>query len=105
MASKNPQLDEFHRTVGRALTTWQDAETVLFLLAHCILKTDYKLSSIVFFQIRSADNKLKLVEALCEKGLPKKAYDKWTPLRKELSDCLGKRNFVAHGEVGQMIHG
>ncbi len=36
----------------------------LFVLAHAIMQTDYKYSSVVFLHIQSADSKVKLVDRL-----------------------------------------
>src|ERR1700730_5452807 len=60
-------------------------------------QTDYKYSSIVFFHIRSADSKVKLVDRLCHAHFDKTIIKKeWTPLLKDLNSAVEIRNSIAH---------
>ena len=52
----------FYHAIGRATARWQHVEAGLFVLAHAIMQTDYKYSSVVFLHIQSADSKVKLVK-------------------------------------------
>src|ERR1700736_7018946 len=76
----------FYRAVGKASARWQHVEAGLFILAHAIMQTDYQYSSIVFFHIRSADSKVKLVDRLCHAHFDKTIIKKeGTPLLKDLN--------------------
>jgi hypothetical protein len=79
----------FYRAVGKASARWQRVEAGLFILAHAIMQTAYQYSSIVFFHIRSADSKVKLVDRLCHAHFDKTIIKKeWTPLLKDLNSAV-----------------
>ena len=59
----------FYHAIGRATARWQHVEAGLFVLAHAIMQTDYKYSSVVFLHIQSAASKVKLVDRLCPRSL------------------------------------
>ena len=91
---------EFQAKLGRALTRWQYVETGLFVLAHALMETRYEVSSTVFFHIKSAENKLSLVDKLCRLNLSQQVWQgEWRDLRKELSAHIDIRNALAHFEV------
>jgi hypothetical protein len=56
--------EEMYRALGKALTRWQYIETGLYLIAHCLMETEHQVSSLAFFQIKSAENKLAFVDRL-----------------------------------------
>jgi hypothetical protein len=90
----------FYRAIGRASARWQHIEAGLFVLAHAIMQTDYKYSSVVFFHIKSADSKVQLVDRLCRAYFDKTTIrEEWTPLLKDLNSAVGIRNSIAHWEA------
>jgi hypothetical protein len=92
--------NELHRAMGDAMTRWQYIETGLYLIAHCILGVDPKLSSVVFFQIKSGETKLTLVDRMCVLALAPDTYeDAWKPLLKTMRNHLTVRNAMAHYEA------
>lgn len=94
----------FYRAVGKASARWQHVEASLFILAHAIMQTDYQYSSIVFFHIRSADSKVKLVDRLCRAHFDKTIIKKeWTPLLKDLNSAVETRNSIAHWEANFIL--
>jgi hypothetical protein len=94
----------FYRAVGKASASWQHIEASLFILAHAIMQTDYQYSSIVFFLIRSADSKVKLVDRLCHAHFDKTIIKKeWTPLLKDLNSAVEIRNSIAHWEANFLV--
>lgn len=100
MIYKSEDRDELFKALGAAMTSWQHIETGLYVIAHCILGTDQKLSAIAFFHIKSGETKLTLVDKLCAVGIPPKAYEEvWKPLRKAISGHLTTRNHMAHYEA------
>ena len=46
----------FYHAIGRATARWQHVEAGLFVLAHAIMQTDYKYSSVVFLHIQNTDS-------------------------------------------------
>jgi hypothetical protein len=87
----------FYHAVGRATARWQHVEAGLFVLAHAIMQTDYKYSSVVFLHIQSAASKVKLVDRLCHAHFDKTIIkNEWTPLLKDLNSAVAVRNSIAH---------
>lgn len=89
----------FFEALGRALARWQYIETAMYVLAHALMRTTSEISSIAFFHIRSAEQKLALLEKLCRHGVPQAAYQtRWIPLRKSMANPIEVRNSMAHFE-------
>jgi hypothetical protein len=100
MDFKPADRDELHKALGAAMTNWQYVETGLYVIAHCILATDQKLSAIAFFHIKSADVKLTLVDKLCTAAIsPTILAEVWKPLRKTIQGHITTRNYLAHYEA------
>lgn len=78
-------FDEMHRSLGNALTRWQYVETGLYIVAHCLMETEYQVSSLAFFQIKSAENKLAFVDRLlhAKVGQSRRVHF-WKPIREEI---------------------
>lgn len=90
----------FLQALGRAFTRWQHVETAFYVLAHGLMRTSPEISSLVFFHIRSAENKIGLLDKLCHNGISQVAYQRhWVPLRKSLENPIDVRNSMAHFEV------
>ena len=90
----------FYHAIGRATARWQHVEAGLFVLAHAIMQTDYKYSSVVFLHIQSAASKVKLVDRLCHAHFDKTIIkNEWTPLLKDLNSAVAVRNSIAHWEA------
>jgi hypothetical protein len=86
--------------LGRAFTRWQHVETALYLLGHGLMRTSPEVASIAFFHIRSATNKVVLLDKLCAHVLSESIYRKhWVPLRKSLANPIEIRNSMAHFEI------
>jgi hypothetical protein len=103
--SNQSEVDEmaapFYRALGQATARWQHAEAGMFVLAHALLRTEYRFSSAVFFHIQSADSKAQLLDKLCRIHFDEKIIEaEWKPLLKELTRAIGARNRIAHYEVG-----
>lgn len=91
---------EMNRSLGQALAVWQHVETSLYVLAHCLIGTDHKTSSILFFHIESARAKVSLTNKLCELSLEQSAYQRhWIPIKKDLNAAVDIRNALAHFEI------
>jgi len=58
--------ESLDHAMGRAIARWQHVETGMFLLAHAIMRTDYKYSSSAFYMLKGADMKQQLLSRLCE---------------------------------------
>jgi hypothetical protein len=94
----------FYHAVGRATARWQHVEAGLFVLAHAIMQTDYKYSSVVFLHIQSAASKVKLVDRLCHAHFDKTIIkNEWTPLLKDLNSAVAVRNSIAHWEANFIL--
>ena len=94
----------FYHAIGRATARWQHVEAGLFVLAHAIMQTDYKYSSVVFLHIQSADSKVKLVDRLCHAHFDKTIIkNEWTPLLKDLNSAVAVRNSIAHWEANFIL--
>jgi hypothetical protein len=93
-------LDAIHKTLGRSLERWQHVETALYVLTHCLMGTSHATSSIVFFHIKSAENRLSLIDKLCLQHLKQRAYGgNWKDLRTLIADHIKLRNGIAHFEL------
>jgi hypothetical protein len=89
-----------YHALGRTLTRWQFVESGMFLVAHAILGTDYKLTSAAFFRFKNADAKFQFLDDLCEAHFDKTVIEKdWRPLAVKLRECIGFRNCLAHFEM------
>jgi hypothetical protein len=94
----------FYLAIGRAMARWQYVEAGLFVLAHAIMQTDYQYSSVVFFHIKSADSKVKLVDRLCRAHFDKTIIkNEWTALLKDLNSAAEIRNSIAHWEANFIL--
>jgi len=98
------QLDELaaplYEGLGRSLAKWQYVETSMFILAHAIMRCEYKYSSTAFYLLRGADIKLQLLNRLCEAHFSKELLKReWEPTYKDLSNAIKFRNGLAHFEV------
>ncbi len=92
--------DRLFRAIGQSLARWQYIETGLFLIAFTILDTTAKNCSLTFFAIKSAENKLALVDRLAFAHLSQWTHNKyWKPISKNISDYIPFRNSMAHFEV------
>ena len=93
-------FDEMHRVLGKALVRWQYVETGLYIIAHCLMGTEHQISSLAFFQITSAQNKLSFVDRLIFAKLDqRRRVSFWYPLREEISDAIAFRNSLAYFEI------
>jgi hypothetical protein len=93
-------LEAAHKAIGKALANWQHVETALYMLVHCLLGTSHANSSIVFFHIKSAENKVQLVDRLCYEHLSQRAYaSTWKNIRTDLANLIDLRNGIAHFEL------
>jgi hypothetical protein len=94
----------FYLAIGRAIARWQHVEAGLFVLAHAVMQTDYKYSSVVFFHIKSADSKVELVDRLCRAHFDKTIIkNEWTALLKDLNAAVAFRNSIAHWEANFIL--
>ena len=94
----------FYHAIGRATARWQHVEAGLFVLAHAIMQTDYKYSSVVFLHIQSAASKVKLVDRLCHAHFDKTIIkNEWTPLLKDLNSAVEVRNSIAHWKANFIL--
>jgi hypothetical protein len=92
--------EEMYRALGKALTRWQYIETGLYLIAHCLMETGHQVSSLAFFQIKSAETKLAFVDRLIFAKLTQHERTKyWEPIRKDIGKAIDFRNHLAHFEI------
>lgn len=93
-------IEVLHTAIGRALARWQYIETGLYLIAHGLLGSSHKASSITFFHIKSAEAKLALVDKLILAFMPQRVFaSEWKAIRGDVNDALGIRNAIAHFEL------
>jgi hypothetical protein len=93
-------FDEMHRALGNALTRWQYVETGLYIVAHGLMETSHKVSSLAFFQIKSAENKLEFVDRMIFAQLSQRQrVSFWMPISKEIVSAIIFRNCLAHFEI------
>lgn len=94
--------------LGKALTGWQHVETAMYFNAHCFMGTEHRISSTVFFQIRSAENKLALLDRLVIAKTPVKVWaegSRWKSIVKEVRKAIDFRNCLAHFELTEITDG
>ncbi len=85
------------------MARWQYVETSMFILAHAIMRTEYKYSSSAFYMLKGADMKQQLLSRLCEAYFSAKILEQeWKPLKKEILSAIRFRNGLAHFEVNFM---
>jgi hypothetical protein len=93
-------FDEMHRSLGKALTRWQYVETGLYIIAHGLMETSHNISSLAFFQIKSAENKLEFVDRMIFTRLSQRQrVSFWKPISKEIGAAIAFRNYLAHFEI------
>jgi hypothetical protein len=93
-------FDEMYRALGKALTRWQYVETGLYIIAYGLMETSHEVSSLAFFQIKSAENKLEFADRLVFARLSQwQRASFWTPISKEISAAIAFRNSLAHFEI------
>jgi hypothetical protein len=93
-------FDEMHRALGKALMRWQYVETGLYIVAHGLMETSHKISSLAFFQIKSAENKHEFVDRMIFARLSQRQrVSFWTPISKEIGEAIAFRNYLAHFEI------
>jgi hypothetical protein len=56
--------DCLYKALGEGLVSWQYIETALYLIALALTGMEQKTCSLMFFHIKSAENKLSLIERL-----------------------------------------
>lgn len=95
-----PAFAEMHRAIGEGMMRWQYIESGLFVIAHGLMRTEYKISSLAFFQIKSGENKLAFVDRLIFETLKQHPRVKfWKPIYQEVKEALDFRNDLAHFEI------
>lgn len=97
-----------YASLGHALTQWQHVETAMYFIAHCLMGTEHRISSTVFFQIRSAEAKLALLDRLVIAKLPTKMWakgGKWKMITTEVRGAIDFRNCLAHFELTEIPDG
>lgn len=93
-------LEAAHKAIGEALANWQHVETSLYILFHCLPGTTYENSSLVFFHIKSAENRLSLIDKLCLQHLSQRTYgNEWKDLKTRIRRFIEARNGIAHFEI------
>ncbi len=90
---------EFQEALGMTLSRWQHIETSMFVVFHLTLGVELKLSSAVFFHIKSGGSKLDLVDKLLRVQATEVVQIAWKPIYKEISHWLEWRNAMAHFET------
>lgn len=97
----NPeQVEMLHKVLGHALLRFQYVETAMFQIGHCLMGTEYEVSSLIFFHSKSAENKLSLLDRLLKYKLKQHSITKhWIPIKKEIEDIIEFRNVLAHFEI------
>src|SRR5215203_5229220 len=81
---------------GRRTRSPHQKQTETVMLAHCFMEARYEVSSTVFFHIKSAENKLSLVDKLCRLRLTQHVWQgEWRALRKEIDAYIDVRNDMA----------
>ncbi|MCQ0986031.1 hypothetical protein [Jiella marina] len=93
-----------NEALGIAMMRWQHVESSLYVVAHCLMRTDYETSSTCFFLIRSADQKLNLCSKLIHNrfGDVKENCPEWRAIARNVEDAVKVRNGMAHFELGLM---
>jgi hypothetical protein len=100
MLPDSKAAEEMYRALGKALTRWQYIETGLYRIAHCLMEAVHQVSSLAFFQIKSAENKLAFVDRLIFAKLAQYTRMKfWEPIRKDVRSAIEFRNNLAHFEI------
>lgn len=89
-----------HRAIGKAITRWQYVETSLYIVTHCMLRTDAARSSAMFFHIESARSKVSVTDKLCRIGLKQDTYQRhWRPIKTDVGKAVDFRNALAHFDL------
>ena len=86
--------------IGKSLARWQYIETGLFLIAFAAMGATAKNCSLAFFSIKSAENKLSLVDRLVYHSIDQFRHNKyWRPISNNISDFIPYRNALANFET------
>ena len=86
--------------LGLGLVRWQYIESGLFLIAAGLIETNSKSTSLAFFEIKNASNKLEFVDRLIYHKLSQWTRTRaWKPIADEITAAIDFRNALAHFEV------
>lgn len=78
----------------------------MYVSTFALMGTTHKVASIVFFQIRSADNKLSLLDRLWTAAIGKEASrTEWRPVHRATAGAIKIRNALAHFELNLLPEG
>jgi hypothetical protein len=119
--SENPPLSahvvgeeekEFLHQLGGAITDWAAIDERLFNICVAVLKTNKRLSAVIYYRNNTLGSRLVLVDELLKVTFPKAnpngGHDHslivtWSKLYKEINDELNVRNRLAHSTAGPMV--
>jgi hypothetical protein len=103
---------EFFSQVGGAITDWAAIDERLFNICADVLKTDRRLSAVVYYRNTTLGARLVLVDELLKATFPKENPSggqdhpmivTWSKLYKPINDELNVRNRLAHSTAGRMV--
>ncbi len=95
LIQKNP--DPLFEALGTAMSQWQGIESTLYEAFHNILGADQKYSAYLYFETRSPERKVKMVDDLFRLYLGEKRYtEKAKEAFKRIGDLVKERNNLAH---------
>jgi hypothetical protein len=91
--------DCLYKALGEGLVRWQYIETAFYLIALALTGMEQKTCSLMFFHIKSAENKLSLIDRLIFTNIKQAERTKhWTPISKSIAGAIKFRNSLAHFE-------
>lgn len=92
--------DRLYHALCEGLVRWQYIETALYLIALALTGMDQKTCSLMFFHVKSAENKLALTERLIFDNINQHERAKyWKPISGSIADAIKFRNSLAHFET------
>jgi hypothetical protein len=89
--------ETFFRVVGECITTWSFIDRRLFRLFKYAVGLYGNRAAIVYYQWRTIDARLSLIDRLLKGALTEKHFlKKWRPLKNSIDDLLETRAIIAH---------
>jgi len=102
LLQKHP--DELHRALGTAMCQWQAIEGTLYTAFHNILGADQKYSAYLYYDTRSPERKVNMVDDLFRLYLGEKEYKKKAePIFKTFYELTKERNNIAHFQAQMCV--
>jgi hypothetical protein len=87
----------FFSTIGQCITAWAFVDRQIYKLFVRLLRINPALAAVLYYQWRTLDNRLNVVDKLVKHSVPESVFLKqWRPIKNAIDDLLEVRAIIAH---------